>query len=92
MRGKNSLKVQGKGRAEKVETAYKRMVQMTETHNRGGGGGGGMRHDTVRKRLSESGVCLDCWLCPELCWSVNVGVERSSEVGSQPGRLAINPL
>ncbi|KAI3361490.1 hypothetical protein L3Q82_013637 [Scortum barcoo] len=33
-----------------------------------------MRHDTVRKREPESGVCFDSWLCPKY-WSVNVGAD-----------------
>lgn len=33
-----------------------------------------MRHDKVRKRDSDAGVCFDCWLCPKYL-SVNVGAD-----------------
>lgn len=33
-----------------------------------------MRHDTERKRESESGVCFDSWSCP-MYLSVNVGAD-----------------
>lgn len=41
-----------------------------------------MRHDTVRKRESESGVCFDSWICPKYS-SVNVGADV-------PERSALN--